>query len=97
MDTKVGVGGGPRASCPMPQNLRVFIFEYFPNDIDEIFWNIIDAKAFIIIADLIPRDLYQSSEAPAAGSEDKTNCAEKFSRKPWYYSKAYQTGGNTIG
>ena len=30
LDTKGG-GGGPGASCLMPQNLRVLIFEYFPN------------------------------------------------------------------
>ena len=30
LDTKGGGGGGPSASCLMPQNLRVFIFEYFP-------------------------------------------------------------------
>ena len=46
-----------------------------------IFCNNFDAKASRIIANLIPRDLYQSSEAPAAGSEDKTNCAEEFSKK----------------
>ena len=31
LDTKGrGEGGGPRASCLMPQNLHVFIFEFFP-------------------------------------------------------------------
>ena len=41
----------------------------------EFYWQYIDD----IDANLIPSDLYQSSDAPAAGSEDKTNCGGKNS------------------
>ena len=47
-------------------NMRSF------EDIDNIYVEDIDAN-------LIPSDLYQSSDAPAAGSEDKTNCGGKNS------------------
>ena len=49
-------------------NMRSF------DDIDNIYAEDIDAN-------LIPSDLYQSSDAPAAGSEYKANCGGKISRQ----------------
>ena len=49
-------------------NMRSF------DDIDNIYVEDIDAN-------LIPSDLYQSSDAPAAGSEYKANCGGKISRQ----------------
>ena len=40
--------GGPRASCLMPQNLRVFIFEHFP------YHHHLGNKADIIIVIKVP-------------------------------------------